>query len=130
MTTSTMLDDRYGRSSTRRTTRFWVVVAGIGIAAAVGVAAWYSFSTPASSIDATTTGYELADGTATVSFQVTAPAGSAVACVLEAQDEDHGIVGWKVVEYPPTDAHSQAFRETIPVTAEATTGLVNSCWVP
>jgi hypothetical protein len=130
MTTTQILDDRYGRSSSRRTTRFWVVFATIGIALAIAAAGWYAFATPASSIDATTTGFELADGSATVSFQVAAPAGSALACVLEAQDEEHGIVGWKVVEYPPADAHSQAFRETIPVTAEATTGLVNSCWVP
>ncbi|WP_159501023.1 DUF4307 domain-containing protein [Microbacterium sp. 18062] len=131
MTTTQMLDDRYGRTGTRRSTRFWAIVATIGISAAVIVAAWYAFSTPANSVQATTTGFELVDDrTVTVSFQVTAPAGSPLACVLEAQDEEHGVVGWLVVEYPASDAHSQAFRETIPVTAEATTGFVNTCWVP
>jgi hypothetical protein len=27
--------------------------------------------------------------------------------VVEAQDEEHGIVGWKVVSYPADDAHSR-----------------------
>lgn len=129
MTTQDMLDQRYGRG-TKRSRRFWSVFASIAIGAAVLVAAWYAFGTPSNTISATNTGYELVDEhTASVAFQVTAPAGSAFACVLEAQDTEHGIVGWKIVEYPATDEHSRAFVEEIPLTAEATTGLVNGCWL-
>lgn len=130
MTTAQMLDDRYGRRGARRGTRFWTIVAAVGVTAAVAVAAWFSFSASATTAEASTTGFELVDErTVTVSFQVSAPAGSSVACILEAQDEEHGVVGWKVVEYAASDDHSQAFRESIPVTAAATTGFVNNCWV-
>ena len=56
--------------------------------------------------------------------------GEAVTCALEAQDTEHGVVGWRVVEYPADPAHTRAFSETIPTIAEATTGFVSSCWIP
>jgi uncharacterized membrane protein len=131
MTTQQMLDERYGRTSARRSNRFWAVFAAVAIAAAVAVTAWFAFSATTSSVSAVTTGFELVDEhTVTVAFQISVPAGSDVACVLEAQDEEHGIVGWRVVEYPASDQHTRALIETVPVTAEATTGLVNGCWVP
>jgi hypothetical protein len=130
MTTAQMLDDRYGRRGAGRGRNFWRVFTVVGVAAAVAIAAWFAFSASGTTAEASTTGFDLVDAhTVTVSFQVSAPAGSPLACVLEAQDEEHGVVGWMVVEYAASDAHSQAFQETIPVTAEATTGFVNNCWV-
>lgn len=123
------LDERYGRTS-RRTVRIGLGIA-IGIAAVVVIAySWMTFVATAEQVDADTTGFELVDErTVEVAFQITAPTGRTVACILEAQDTEHGIVGWKVVEYEASDLTARAFRETIPTTAEATTGLVNSCWV-
>lgn len=131
MTTQQMLDERYGRTRKTRSTRFWTILGLGAVALAVVGTGWFAFSATSSAVDAATTGFELVDDhTVTVSMLVTVPAGTPVACVLEAQDEEHGVVGWKVVEYPASDAHSRAFTETIPVTAAATTGLVNGCWVP
>ena len=62
-------------------------------------------------------------------FQVTAPAGAAFACALEALDEEFGVVGWRVVEYRAIGGELAGLRETVPTVARATTGLVNSCWV-
>ena len=129
MTTQDMLDERYGR--TRSPARRWVV----GVAVALGVAVvalfgWFTVSGALDAVDVDTTGFEVVDEhTVSVSFQVTAPPGRAIACAIEAQDEEHGVVGWRVVEIPAAEAHAQALREVIPTTAEATTGLVNSCWV-
>jgi hypothetical protein len=47
---------------------------------------------------------------------------------VEALDEEFGVVGWKIVEIPATDTHMQQLSATVPTVAEATTGLVNSCW--
>ena len=111
--------------------RPWV----IGIAIAVGVAVvalfgWFIVSDSLDAVDADTTGFEVVDAhSVTLSFQVTAPAGRAIACAIEAQDEEHGVVGWRVVEFPASEQHARAFREAIPTTAAATTGFVNSCWV-
>ena len=128
MTTQQMLDDRYGRrrGGNRRT----AVLAGVLIAAAVAVTAWFAAASSTGAAQATTVAFSMVDEhRVEVEFQVSAPSGSALACVLEAQDEEHGIVGWKVVEYPASPELSRPFRESVPTVAEATTGLVNSCWV-
>lgn len=128
MTTQQMLDDRYGRGRGGR--RRTAVLAGVLIAAAVAVAAWFATASSTGAAQATTTAFSMVDEhRVEVEFQVSAPSGSALACVLEAQDEEHGIVGWRVVEYPASPELSRPFRESVPTVAEATTGLVNSCWV-
>ncbi|MHC2999399.1 DUF4307 domain-containing protein [Microbacterium sp. HJ5] len=129
MTTQDMLDERYGR--TRSPARRWIVGVAIAIAAAVvGLFAWFAVSSSLDSVDADTTGFEVVDARSVVlGFQVTAPTGRDIACAIEAQDEEHGVVGWRVVELPASEEHSRAFREEIRTTALATTGFVNSCWV-
>ena len=129
MTTQDMLDERYGRTSTPR--RKWTIGIIVAVAAViVGLFAWMTVASTLEDVDVDTTGFAVEDRrTVVLSFQITAPPGRSVACALEAQDEDHGIVGWRVVEYPASELTSRAFRETIPTTAEATTGLVNDCWV-
>jgi hypothetical protein len=130
MTTQEMLDERYGRRrSTRSRVIPWVVVCVLAVAA-VAVIAWISFGNSANSVSADATSYDVVDArSVTVSFQLTAPADSHVVCVLEADDEQHGIVGWRVVEYPSVQTHSRTYTETIPTVGLATTGLVNTCWV-
>jgi hypothetical protein len=129
MTTPEMLDERYGRSRSRAPR--WLVVLGVAIAAiVVVVAGWATVAGALDDVDVRTTGFRLIDDRAVrIDFQVTAPAGREVACALEAQDADHGVVGWKVVTLPPNDGAPRALEEQVPTVATATTGLVNSCWV-
>ena len=128
MTTPAQLDERYGRTGRRRLP--WIIA---GIALAVAAVGWFGWHTVAGAVDdveATGTGYEVVDEhIVTVSFQVTAPPDRTVHCIVEAQDEELGIVGWRAVEYPASSERSRAFTETVPTVALATTGLVNSCWV-
>lgn len=128
MTTAADLDARYGRRAGRR--RLWWVIGSAAVALVVGWYAWSLFADPGQSVNVDATAYQIEDHSVTVEFQVTAPAGTAVACAVSALDEEFGVVGWKVVEIPPSDQHMRAFRETVPVVAPATTGLVKSCWVP
>ena len=128
-TTQQLLDERYGRVR-RRGTRWAVVIASAVAVLAVGAFAWMTVSTAMNTVDADATGFEVVDSrTVVIEFQVSAPAGSAIACALEAQDVQHGVVGWKVVEIPAGETASRALRETVPTVGEATTGFVNSCWV-
>lgn len=123
------LNDRYGRRRARAPR--WVVI--LGIVVAVAIIGWFGWMTVANSlesVDADATGFTVVDDrTVSLSFQITAPLDREVACILEAQDEEHGIVGWRVLVIPPSSEHTRAFAETIPTTAAATTGLINSCWV-
>ena len=129
MTTQDMLDERYGRR--RRGAPRWGIVVAIAIGVIVtGLFGWMTIASTLDDVGADATGHQIIDDrTVVVNFQITAPIGRSVACALEAQDVEHGIVGWKIVEYPASDEHARAFQETIPTTARATTGLVNSCWV-
>ncbi|SDH04143.1 DUF4307 domain-containing protein [Microbacterium pygmaeum] len=129
MTTPDMLDERYGR--TRSPRRRWTLGIIIAVAAVlVALYAWMTVSGALDDVHVDTTGFEVTDErTVMLSFQITAPTGRSVACVLEAQDEEHGVVGWKVLEIPASAVHAQAFRESIPTVSAATTGLVNACWV-
>jgi hypothetical protein len=128
VTTKAQLDERYGR--TRGGRRAGRLIVGALAAAAVG---WLVWTTVASTIDDVSVddlGFEVTGEHAVdVSFQFTAPPGRDVVCVLEALDEDFGVVGWKVFAYPAAERHAQQHRETVPTVAEATTGLVNSCRV-
>ena len=128
-TTQDILDERYGRG--RSASRRWAIVTGVALAViAVGLLGWMTLASSFDAVDAETTGFDVVDEhSVTLRFQISAPPGRDIACAIEAQDEDHGVVGWRVVEYPAADTHARAFRESIPTTAEATTGLVNSCWV-
>ncbi|WP_295014853.1 DUF4307 domain-containing protein [uncultured Microbacterium sp.] len=127
MTTPSQLDERYGRGPRRR------LPIVIGVAVAVAVVALFGFWTyqgSADAVDVTGRGFQLTDPhTVTVSFQISAPTQRPVHCILEAQDEEFGIVGWKVITLPASTQRARAFTERIPVVGEATTGLVNSCWV-
>lgn len=128
-TTAEMLDERYGRTPSTRGR--WIAGAAIGAAAlAAGLLGWSILAASIDQVDADTTGFEVVDEhSVALSFQFSGPVGRAIACALEAQDDEHGIVGWRVVEYPASDLPARAFREVIPTTAVATTGLVNACWV-
>lgn len=130
MTTQALLDDRYGRTrSLRARVISWSVIGALA-AAVFGLVAWSTWSGAADAVDADVTTFTVDDThSITVALQFTAPIGASVACALEAQDPEHGVVGWRVVEYPASASHAQAFIETIPTVAEATTGFVNSCWV-
>jgi hypothetical protein len=132
MTTQAMLDERYGRTRTAVSRRRSSILMGVVIVAIIGVIAWMSFGNQSNSVDGTATAYKVVDEhSTTVTFQLSAPAGSRVACVLEADDTDHGIVGWRVIEYAASNAtHARTYTEKIPTVGKATTGLVNSCWVP
>lgn len=129
MTTQDMLDERYGRR--RSPARRWLIAAGAAVAAGiVGILGWWTVQGALATVDSDTTSFDVADAhSVTLGFQITAPPGTAVACALEAQDEEHGVVGWRVVEFAASDLPARAFREVIPTTALATTGFVNSCWV-
>ena len=127
MTTAEELDARYGRARTRRMP--WII-GGIVALLVVGVFGWMIVAQSMSSVDADDLGFDLVDEhTVDVRFQVTGVQGKDVVCVVEALDEEFGVVGWKVVEIPAGDSHSQAVSASVPTVAAATTGLVNTCWV-
>ncbi|WP_435743567.1 DUF4307 domain-containing protein [Microbacterium sp. PMB16] len=127
MTTAQELDDRYGRTRRRRLP--WIV-GGAAALLVVGIFGWMIVDQSMNSVDADDLGFDLVDEhTVDVRFQITGVAGKDVVCIIEALDEEFGVVGWKVMEIPAGESHAQALSASVPTVSEATTGLVNTCWV-
>ncbi|WP_193598357.1 DUF4307 domain-containing protein [Microbacterium sp. YJN-G] len=127
MTTARELDERYGRTGRRRLP--WII-GGILAVAVVGVFGWMTVTTQMNAVDADDLGFTVTDEhSVDLRFQYTAPRGSDVVCVLEALDQEFGIVGWKILEIPATESHTQAVDVRIPTVSRATTSLVRTCWV-
>ncbi|GAA1938396.1 hypothetical protein GCM10009775_33150 [Microbacterium aoyamense] len=129
MTTQQELAERYGRRPRpHRRRAFWIAVALVAVTSIAGLAG-LTISNSMDEVGFDETGFDLIDErTVTVSFQLTPPTGASAACALQALDEDFGVVGWLVVEYPASEAVTRTLTETIPTVAEATTGTVHSCW--
>lgn len=76
-------------------------------------------------------GYTVIDErSVSVTFDVATDPGTAISCALQAQNEKHGIVGWKIVELPPQDKRMVRYTETLRTTERAVNGLIYRCWVP
>lgn len=128
MTTARELDERYGRTARRRPLP-WIIL-GVVALAAIGYVGWTTVVSQMNAVDAADRGFVVVDPhSVDLEFQITAPRGADVVCAVEAQDEEFGVVGWKILEIPASESHTQAVRVSIPTVAEATTGLVKSCWV-
>lgn len=123
---------RYGRSPADRRRR-----AAIAIVAAAGVlvvvvawVVWVGVFSPTASIETRDTGYQTrADSTVDIRFEVTTEPGTRVSCALQALNESFAIVGWKIVELPPSDDRTRSFVENVRVTEPAVTGLIYRCWL-
>jgi hypothetical protein len=126
------LDDRYGRSPQRRRRgRLLAIVAGASvIAVAISWVVWVGLFGGASSLETRDLGYVL-HGTDTVEvrYEVTVDAGDSVSCALQALSEDFAVVGWRIVELPPSDQRTRQFRATLRVAEPAVTGLIYRCWL-
>lgn len=129
MTTS-KLDDRYGRTASRRSRRLAWIGFGTAAALAVGAFGWMTVTNEMYKVSFDGLGFQVNDAhSVTVSFQFSSRPGEDVTCVLEAMDTEFGVVGFRVVQYQADDSHQRNVVETIRTVGEATTGLVQGCWV-
>ena len=91
---------------------------------------WVGLLGPSASLDSRDIGYQLVgDNSVEVRYEVTADTGRNVSCAVEALAEDFSIVGWHVVELPPSDQRTRQFRATLRTTQPAVTGLIYRCWL-
>jgi hypothetical protein len=75
-------------------------------------------------------GYSVVDDhNVTVTFQLSVPVGTATSCAVEALNESFTVVGWKVIDVPPSDQYTRSFTEDVRTSELATTGLIYRCWL-
>jgi hypothetical protein len=53
-----------------------------------------------------------------------------VACAVHALNASYGIVGWVVVDVPPSEQWTRVFDTTLRTSEFAVTGLLYECWLP
>lgn len=127
------LATRYGRTSRTRRGNRWLF-GGVALAFVAVFAAWVVWAGldgARSGVDVQDTAHRVIDDrTVAVSFDLTAPPGNAVACAVQALNEQSAVVGWLVVEYPASTERFRSFTETVRTTELANTGLISSCWLP
>jgi len=128
----TDLAARYGKTR-QRGTRQRILGWSVAIAFVVVFTAWVvwvAFDNNSGSFQARDTGHKIVDKTTTrISFEVSMEPGSTASCALQVQNEQHAIVGWKIVDIPASDKYTQSFTETLRSTELGVTGLIYECWL-
>ena len=125
------VDARYGRSRNRKVDRIIVFVT-IGLVL-LGVVIWALFGGwggNAVSVSYKDLGFSIEDDQVTVTYQVSAPANSEIACVLESMSESFASVAWKVVEIEPSESITRSFTYTMRTIREPNSAYVVRCWIP
>jgi hypothetical protein len=125
------LDARYGRTPGRRRRAIViaVVVGAAVLATAIAWVVWVGLFTPTSSIDNQDVGYSHVDAsTLRITEQISTDPGMRVTCSFEGLDEKFAIVGWKVVDIPPSTQRTFTYTETVRISQPAVNGGVGSCW--
>lgn len=123
---------RYGRTpSRRRRARVAAVVAGlVALALVVTWAIWSGVGGSSSdTFTADTIGFTLhGDSAVSVTWEVDGQSSTALTCAIEADAEDHSIVGWKVISVPAATGAARTGQTTVRTMQAAVTGLISSCW--
>lgn len=127
------LASRYGRTRRRSRGSRWLFGA-VTLAFVVVFAAWVGWAGLGGTRSAVTvqdTAHRVDnDRRVEISFDLTAPTGTEVACAITALNAQSAVVGWRVVEYPASTERFRSFTETVRTTELANTGLISSCWLP
>jgi hypothetical protein len=91
---------------------------------------WAGLDGSRPSIESRNTAHEIVDDTlVSVSFEVTGPQDTPMACSVQALNEQFAVVGWKVVELPPSEQRTRNLTELVRTTELSNTGVVDTCWV-
>ncbi|RUQ99192.1 DUF4307 domain-containing protein [Labedella endophytica] len=126
------LESRYGRGTRSRMLEkriLWI----LGGIIAIVFAAWVvlvAFDGTSATLETRDVAHEIIDEhSVRVSFSLNVAPGTATACAVQALNEDHAIVGWKVIEVPPSTDRNRVITETVLTSQQSNTGLIYSCWL-
>ncbi|PDQ34899.1 MAG: hypothetical protein B5766_09070 [Candidatus Lumbricidophila eiseniae] len=131
--TGALLAQRYGRTPHARARDRLLLILG-GLAVGVIVVAWVFWAGldgQRAAVEVTNTSYTInaADRSIEVRWNLSAPPGSATSCIVQALNANFTIVGWKVVDIPPSTAHIRTLTKHIRLAQPADTGLAYRCWL-
>lgn len=126
------LAERYGRGPrNRRRSMWWFAATAAAFAVVFGAWLWWGgLSSPAAQLEARDAAYEVIDDrTVRVDWRLTVEPGTPAECAVQALNGRYGVVGWKVVEVPPSEQRTRLLTEQLRTTERAETGLIYRCWL-
>ncbi|MGZ4660125.1 MAG: DUF4307 domain-containing protein [Arthrobacter sp.] len=134
----TSLANRYGAKKRRLSPKAARTAIGAALVVGIGFLAWVTTSNSLSGVTYKDVGYSTTDATlAEVDFQVTREPANPVKCAVKALDSKFAVVGWKVVDIPPSASdrtadggRTVAQRVTLRTESASVSGVVDSCWIP
>lgn len=132
MAVSSNLDKRYGRTpgSRLRDRRVLWIVAGAFAVILTAWVVWAGLDGAGPSIEARDTRHSIIDeNSISVTFEVSLPTGTPSSCAVQALNESFTVVGWKVIDLPPSDQYTRSFTEVLHTTELSNTGLIYRCWL-
>lgn len=130
--TNAAMDARYGRTPQRRLREriIFIVVGAMFIVVFTAWVVWAAFDNGQGNIDALDTAHSIIDdANVSVVWQVSVKEGTAVSCALQAQNESHAIVGWKIIDIAPSTNFTNRYQEVVRTSQQAVTGLIYRCWL-
>jgi hypothetical protein len=126
------LAERYGREPVdRRRNRWWFAATALAFTVVFGAwLLWGGFSSPGAQLEARDAGYEVVDErTVLVEWRLTVEPGTPAKCAVQALNARYGVIGWKIVDVPPSEQRTRLLSEQLRTTDRAETGLIYRCWL-
>jgi hypothetical protein len=128
----TDLEARYGRSPRSASrTRWFAIGAGVVFVLVFGAWLWWGgLLEPPAQFEARDVAHEIVSDTeVNVTWQFTVDPGTPAKCAVQALNEQYSIVGWIVVEVPPSDERIRRITESVRTAEPAVNGLIYRCWL-
>ena len=129
---SAVIQSRYGRTTThkRRDRRILWGLGGIFVLVLGAWVLWTGLDGASTQIEARDIGYTIIDEhSVSVSFEVALPVNRTASCAVQALNESYSVVGWKVIDLPPSTLYNRSFTEILRTTDLSNTGLIYECWL-
>ena len=129
-TRTTTLDERYGRTPTRRRRgRVTAIVIGaVVLVAVIAWSLWTGIGGTTTTLDTTTTAISITNDEVTdVTWLVTGRSGTKLVCAIEATDDSGVVVGLAEVTLPVTGQVNRGGETRVRTVRRATNGLIESC---
>ena len=126
------IQSRYGRtpSRTRRDRRILWGLGGIFVLVLGAWVLWTGLDGASTQIEARDIGHTIIDEhTVSVTFEVALPVNRTASCAVQALNESYSVVGWKIIDLPPSTLYNRSFTEILRTTDLSNTGLIYDCWL-
>ncbi|TFB81681.1 DUF4307 domain-containing protein [Cryobacterium flavum] len=129
---SAVIQSRYGRTPDRklRDRRILWALGGIFVLVLGAWVLWTGLDGASTQIEARDIGHTIIDEhTVSVTFEVSLPVNRTASCAVQALNESYSVVGWKIIDLPPSTLYNRSFTEILRTTDLSNTGLIYECWL-